>query len=62
MEIVSDIIVGIVVVICIAAGIWVVGLENGWFDHNTPSESSEDDETDPKENEENDEKRESEDE
>ena len=48
MEIVSNIIVGIAAVICLAAGIWVYGFENGWFDHKEPS----DDETVPTDNEE----------
>lgn len=51
MEIVSNIIVGIAVVICLAAGIWVFGFENGWFDH----KNSSDDENDPTNNKENEE-------
>ena len=45
MDLVANIIVGIAVVICIGAGIWVYGFENGWFDHKNSSK----DETDPTE-------------
>ena len=49
MDIVANIIVGIAVVICIAAGIWVLGFENGWFD----KQNSSNNEADPTETNEN---------
>lgn len=45
MEIISNVIVGIAVAICLAALIWVVGLENGWFDRKGPSSDGNDPET-----------------
>ena len=33
-DIISNIIVGIVILLCVAAGIWVAGYENGWFAKN----------------------------
>ena len=44
--IISNVVVGIAILLCIAAAIFAIGFENGWFDNKTDrKENSETDKT-----------------